>query len=71
MIKNSVAKYPNPKYTIEMLVADEETQTVAARVLGTYGRDHHEGRDMAGSIWEYVFYQFRNGKIMQVWALVK
>lgn len=72
MLENDFREIPDLKFTIELLVVD--ANRVASRLLfdcsprGEFFGLHIGGRRV--SFAENVFYEFRAGKIVEVWSVI-
>lgn len=72
MLEKDFSDIPDLHFTIQLLIA--EPPRIAARLQfdctpkGTFLGLHVDGKKVAFS--ENVFYEFRNGKIHQVWSVI-
>ena len=66
MIKESYESYPWLHFNIVMLVVDEKEESVASRLVLK-----GEGSAVWDGPRENVFYQFRDGKISEVWSMLE
>ena len=65
LIKGDRAKHEWLHFNVSMLVVDDAKQTVACRLI-LKGQDP-EATDLPR---EHAFYQFRGGKITEVWSML-
>lgn len=65
MIQDSLVDLPSDlEASLEMLVADDKTERVAARI-------RFDAPSLGKASYEHVFYQFREDRIVQVWSLLQ